>query len=49
MRSRPEKQLRIVLVTPYPYNVKTYARNVTDAQHVRVGDFVGPMATRLRA
>ena len=31
------------------HNVRTYARNVMDAQHVRVSDFVGPIATRLRA
>ena len=28
---------------------RTYARNGMDAHHVRVGDFVCPMATRLRA
>ena len=31
------------------YNVGTYARNGMDARHARVGDLVGPMATRLRA
>ena len=33
----------------YLYNVGTYMRNVTDMQHVHVGDFVSPMATWLRA
>ena len=28
---------------------RMYARNVTDTQHVHIGDFVGLMATWLRA